>query len=195
MPAECVSERASDHELFHESRGAGTASHKQGDPKATGPGQETIGQGTQASAVRQVPGNVMGRLCALAHPPSSTAGTGESGKSTFIKQMRIIHGKGYSPDDRKGYRSLVHSNVVMAIQGLLSGATQLDMQLTGSSNQVGEGGCRLHAIHKVGPGPNYVCTRLLVGVSSSQGPRLPVGVSSSQGPRLLVGGVLLSWWS
>lgn len=62
-------------------------------------------------------------------------GTGESGKSTFIKQMRIIHGKGYSPDDRKGYRSLVHSNVVMAIQGLLSGATQLDMQLTGSSNQ------------------------------------------------------------
>ena len=111
----------------------------------------------------------MGGLCALPHPPSSNAGTGESGKSTFIKQMRIIHGKGYSSDDRKGYRSLVHSNVVMAIQGLLSGATQLDMPLTGSSNQVGEGGCRLHAIHKVGPGVDYVCTRLLVGVSSSQG--------------------------
>lgn len=27
-------------------------------------------------------------------------GTGESGKSTFIKQMRIIHGNGYSETDR-----------------------------------------------------------------------------------------------
>jgi hypothetical protein len=29
------------------------------------------------------------------------AGTGESGKSTFIKQMRIIHGAGYSDDDKR----------------------------------------------------------------------------------------------
>jgi hypothetical protein len=28
-------------------------------------------------------------------------GTGESGKSTFIKQMRIIHGAGYSDDDKR----------------------------------------------------------------------------------------------
>ena len=136
----------------------------------------------------------MGGLCALPHPPSSTAGTGESGKSTFIKQMRIIHGKGYSSDDRKGYRSLVHSNVVMAIQGLLSGATQLDMPLTGSSNQVGEGGCRLHAIHKVGPGVDYVFTRLLVGVSSSQGRDCLLGSVRPKAATACCGRVV-SWWS
>ncbi|NXN03893.1 GNAQ protein, partial [Sylvia borin] len=31
-------------------------------------------------------------------------GTGESGKSTFIKQMRIIHGSGYSDEDKRGFR-------------------------------------------------------------------------------------------
>uniref|UniRef100_H3DEE8 Guanine nucleotide-binding protein subunit alpha n=1 Tax=Tetraodon nigroviridis TaxID=99883 RepID=H3DEE8_TETNG len=34
-------------------------------------------------------------------------GTGESGKSTFIKQMRIIHGAGYSDEDKRGFTKLV----------------------------------------------------------------------------------------
>uniref|UniRef100_A0A8C9L9H3 G protein subunit alpha q n=1 Tax=Pavo cristatus TaxID=9049 RepID=A0A8C9L9H3_PAVCR len=34
-------------------------------------------------------------------------GTGESGKSTFIKQMRIIHGSGYSDEDKRGFTKLV----------------------------------------------------------------------------------------
>lgn len=51
--------------------------------------------------------------------------------------MRIIHGKGYTSEDRKGYTTLVHSNVVMAIQGLLSGATQLGLELNNSANKVG----------------------------------------------------------
>lgn len=68
--------------------------------------------------------------------------------------MRIIHGKGYSSDDRKGYRSLVHSNVVMAIQGLLSGATQLDMQLSSDTNQVG---CMLTRLYTATRGPDCVC--------------------------------------
>lgn len=45
-------------------------------------------------------------------------GTGESGKSTFIKQMRIIHGQGYTEDDRKGYTKLVFQNIFQAIQAL-----------------------------------------------------------------------------
>ncbi|XP_071391446.1 guanine nucleotide-binding protein subunit alpha-14-like [Centroberyx affinis] len=46
-------------------------------------------------------------------------GTGESGKSTFIKQMRIIHGSGYSEADRKGFTRLVFQNIVTAIQALI----------------------------------------------------------------------------
>jgi len=45
-------------------------------------------------------------------------GTGESGKSTFIKQMRIIHGQGYSEEDRRGYSKLVFQNIFQAIQAL-----------------------------------------------------------------------------
>eukprot|EP00794_Sanderia_malayensis_P019533 gene19533-21464_t len=45
-------------------------------------------------------------------------GTGESGKSTFIKQMRIIHGQGYTEDDRRGYSKLVFQNIFQAIQAL-----------------------------------------------------------------------------
>ncbi|KAL4004753.1 septin 6/8/11 [Sarotherodon galilaeus] len=39
-------------------------------------------------------------------------GTGESGKSTFIKQMRIIHGKGYNDTDRKGFTRVVYQNII-----------------------------------------------------------------------------------
>ncbi|XP_037607781.1 guanine nucleotide-binding protein subunit alpha-14-like [Sebastes umbrosus] len=46
-------------------------------------------------------------------------GTGESGKSTFIKQMRIIHGNGYSEVDRKGFTRLVFQNIITAIQALI----------------------------------------------------------------------------
>merc|ERR1740128_255405 len=46
-------------------------------------------------------------------------GTGESGKSTFIKQMRIIHGAGYSDEDKKTYIKLVYQNIFMAMQSMI----------------------------------------------------------------------------
>ncbi|KAL3316492.1 Guanine nucleotide-binding protein subunit alpha-14 [Cichlidogyrus casuarinus] len=46
-------------------------------------------------------------------------GTGESGKSTFIKQMRIIHGAGYSDEDRRSYIKLVYQNIYMAMYTMI----------------------------------------------------------------------------
>ncbi|KAK5649731.1 hypothetical protein RI129_000760 [Pyrocoelia pectoralis] len=46
-------------------------------------------------------------------------GTGESGKSTFIKQMRIIHGAGYSDEDKRGFIKLVFQNIFMAMQSMI----------------------------------------------------------------------------
>ncbi|KAM9251151.1 guanine nucleotide-binding protein subunit alpha-14 isoform 1-T1 [Cariama cristata] len=46
-------------------------------------------------------------------------GTGESGKSTFIKQMRIIHGSGYSDEDKKGFTKLVYQNIFTAMQAMI----------------------------------------------------------------------------
>uniref|UniRef100_A0A8C4QJK4 Guanine nucleotide-binding protein subunit alpha-11 n=1 Tax=Eptatretus burgeri TaxID=7764 RepID=A0A8C4QJK4_EPTBU len=45
-------------------------------------------------------------------------GTGESGKSTFIKQMRIIHGSGYTDEDRRGFIKLVYQNIFIAMQAM-----------------------------------------------------------------------------
>ncbi|GCC32289.1 guanine nucleotide-binding protein subunit alpha-14-like isoform X1 [Chiloscyllium punctatum] len=55
-------------------------------------------------------------------------GTGESGKSTFIKQMRIIHGCGYSEEDRKAFAKLVFQNIITAVQSLVRAMDTLNIQ-------------------------------------------------------------------
>lgn len=61
-------------------------------------------------------------------------GTGESGKSTFIKQMRIIHGQGYSEADRKGFIKLVCQNIITAIQTLIEAMETLKIDYADSQN-------------------------------------------------------------
>lgn len=55
-------------------------------------------------------------------------GAGESGKSTFIKQMRIIHGAGYTSEDRKGFRILVFENVHKVIRTLCEQMDNLQIE-------------------------------------------------------------------
>lgn len=39
-------------------------------------------------------------------------GAGESGKSTILKQMRIIHDVGYTTEERKVFRAVVYGNII-----------------------------------------------------------------------------------
>ncbi|XP_028273369.1 guanine nucleotide-binding protein G(q) subunit alpha-like [Parambassis ranga] len=55
-------------------------------------------------------------------------GTGGSGKSTFIKQMRIIHGSGYSEADRKGFIHIVFQNIITAIKDLIRAMKTLQIE-------------------------------------------------------------------
>lgn len=64
------------------------------------------------------------------------AGTGESGKSTFIKQMRIIHGAGYSDEDKRGFIKLVYQNIFMAMQSMIKAMDLLKICYAESSSQV-----------------------------------------------------------
>lgn len=64
------------------------------------------------------------------------AGTGESGKSTFIKQMRIIHGSGYSDEDKRGFIKLVYQNIFMAMQSMIRAMDLLKIQYSDSRNFV-----------------------------------------------------------
>lgn len=62
-------------------------------------------------------------------------GTGESGKSTFIKQMRIIHGAGYSDEDKRGFIKLVYQNIFMAMQSMIKAMDLLKICYGESSSQ------------------------------------------------------------
>lgn len=64
------------------------------------------------------------------------AGTGESGKTTFIKQMRIIHGKGYSESERNDFTSLVYQNIITAIQALIQAMSILKIDYQDNQNIV-----------------------------------------------------------
>lgn len=63
-------------------------------------------------------------------------GTGESGKSTFIKQMRIIHGAGYSDEDKRGFIKLVYQNVFMAMGSLVRAMDTLSISYQNPNSEV-----------------------------------------------------------
>lgn len=46
-------------------------------------------------------------------------GAGESGKSTFLKQMRIIHGINFEPELVREYQHVIYQNLVKGMQVLV----------------------------------------------------------------------------
>lgn len=57
-------------------------------------------------------------------------GTGESGKSTIAKQMKIIHLKGFTQAEKVIFRAVVHNNIITAMH------TLVDQCLTRYSDQL-----------------------------------------------------------
>lgn len=67
---------------------------------------------------------------------SAFSGTGESGKSTFIKQMRIIHGTGYSEEDKRGFTKLVYQNIFTSMQAMIRAMETLKIPYKYEHNKV-----------------------------------------------------------
>lgn len=63
-------------------------------------------------------------------------GTGESGKSTFIKQMRIIHGGGYTDEDKRSYAKLVFQNIYTSMQTMVRAMGPLNIAFKDPKNEV-----------------------------------------------------------
>lgn len=55
-------------------------------------------------------------------------GAGESGKSTIVKQMKIIHENGYTEDDCKQYKAVVYSNTIQSIIAIVKAMNQLNIE-------------------------------------------------------------------
>lgn len=66
----------------------------------------------------------------------SLAGAGESGKSTIVKQMKIIHETGYSPEECEQYRPVVYSNTIQSLMAIIRAMGQLKIDFADSSRAV-----------------------------------------------------------
>uniref|UniRef100_A0A1I7UMX9 Guanine nucleotide-binding protein G(K) subunit alpha n=1 Tax=Caenorhabditis tropicalis TaxID=1561998 RepID=A0A1I7UMX9_9PELO len=55
-------------------------------------------------------------------------GAGESGKSTILKQMRIIHDVGYTTEERKVFRGVVYGNIILSLNALIKAMEQLKIE-------------------------------------------------------------------
>ncbi|KAJ8374439.1 hypothetical protein SKAU_G00050190 [Synaphobranchus kaupii] len=62
-------------------------------------------------------------------------GTGESGKTTFIKQMRIIHGEDYSEEQRKPFAKLVYQNIFTSVKAMTRAMETLKIPYANKENK------------------------------------------------------------
>lgn len=62
-------------------------------------------------------------------------GPGDSGKSTILKQMRIIHGTNYSLDERRKYKPLIIHNIVDSIIRLVDALKLFSLKFSDRLNE------------------------------------------------------------
>ncbi|XP_075147628.1 guanine nucleotide-binding protein subunit alpha-14-like [Haematobia irritans] len=62
-------------------------------------------------------------------------GTGESGKSTFIRQMRIIYGEGFTDDEKRNYMKLIMQNILTALQTMVEAMSYFNIDYELQSNR------------------------------------------------------------
>ena len=66
-------------------------------------------------------------------------GAGESGKSTVVKQMKIINMSGYTDLERKNLRSAIFNNVLQSAQTLVGAMRDLNISWENQANEVRTG--------------------------------------------------------
>ncbi|GAA5877082.1 hypothetical protein JCM16303_006161 [Sporobolomyces ruberrimus] len=62
-------------------------------------------------------------------------GSGESGKSTIVKQMKLIYQNGYSRDEMMLFRLTIHKNIIDSAQGLVLALRRFQMEPTEEVNR------------------------------------------------------------
>ncbi|KAI9736102.1 MAG: Guanine nucleotide-binding protein alpha-2 subunit [Claussenomyces sp. TS43310] len=61
-------------------------------------------------------------------------GSGESGKSTIVKQMKIIHQNGYTVDELALYRLTIYKNLIDCAKALIGAMRQFGIKVTNPEN-------------------------------------------------------------
>uniref|UniRef100_A0A8B9RM64 G protein subunit alpha o1 n=1 Tax=Astyanax mexicanus TaxID=7994 RepID=A0A8B9RM64_ASTMX len=85
-------------------------------------------------------------------------GAGESGKSTIVKQMKIIHEDGFSGDDVKQYKPVVYSNTIQSLAAIVRAMDTLGLEYGDKERKVmpGQNGLPAHrAGHSENPSEDH----------------------------------------
>lgn len=56
-------------------------------------------------------------------------GSGDSGKSTLVKQMKLIHSDGFNPEERRKYVDAVETNIVQNTENLITAIKQKSIKV------------------------------------------------------------------
>lgn len=63
-------------------------------------------------------------------------GAGESGKSTILKQMKLIYSQGFSKSERLDWKPVVFSNIVQSFRTIHEAMAELDYEFDNPDNEV-----------------------------------------------------------
>lgn len=73
-------------------------------------------------------------------------GAGECGKSTILKQMKIIYMKGFTERELLNYKAIVHNNFLNSIQTLITAAKLLEYQFDNENLSICEEVAKINAL-------------------------------------------------
>ena len=66
----------------------------------------------------------------------TTVGSGESGKSTIVKQMKIIHQNGYTTEELLTFRTTIYKNLLESAHHILLAMRKIGVDCATPSNRV-----------------------------------------------------------
>jgi G-protein alpha subunit len=71
-----------------------------------------------------------------AHAVILPSGSGESGKSTIVKQMKIIHQNGYTRDELLSFRPLIWKNLLESAHDVIQALSKFNLEPITPANKV-----------------------------------------------------------
>lgn len=63
-------------------------------------------------------------------------GAGESGKSTILKQMKLIYSQGFSKSERLDWKPVVFSNIIQSFKAIFDAMNELGFEFDSPDNEV-----------------------------------------------------------
>jgi G-protein alpha subunit len=97
------------------------------------------------SLVSSFPGTI-GSPIGISGSSERSIGAGESGKSTVLKQMRLIYAQGFSKAEKEEWRAIIFNNLLSAFKVILDAMDELDIEFDVKLNDVSNyGSCGLRS--------------------------------------------------